>query len=112
MAPRTVLICDDDEASRSLLRRRLERQGIACDVADSANEFRRALCDSTAVVLMDIELGDDDGRELVAKMKADPYRWTVAAVALTGYVTDDMITSIQISGFDAYQSKPVLGAIV
>lgn len=90
----TILIADDDAATRRLLLRLVSRLGFDCAAADSAASFRRACADSPPdAVLSDVDLGDGSGVDAclellaarpdlpVAIMTGDPERAHLARAA-------------------------------
>jgi DNA-binding response OmpR family regulator len=68
----TVLVVDDDESLRLLCRVNLELDGYRVIEAASVAEAKGALAEEQIdAILLDVHLGDDDGRELVASLGAD-----------------------------------------
>ena len=66
----TVLVVDDDQALRMLCRVNLELEGHRVLEAASLAEARELLADSDIdVVLLDVHVGRDDGRQLLEEIK-------------------------------------------
>lgn len=63
--PVRVLIVDDQEAICRVLRRALEREGYAVEVAFSVQSARERLAEEFDVVVLDLDLPDGSGFELV-----------------------------------------------
>ena len=60
-----ILLIEDNELNRDMLRRRLERKGYAVTVAEDGTQgLAAAKAESPDLVLMDIRLPDLDGREV------------------------------------------------
>jgi DNA-binding response OmpR family regulator len=68
--PITVLVVDDDPSIRLLCRVNLELDGCTVLEAGALNEARELLTDSSVdVVLLDVHVGRDDGRELLRELR-------------------------------------------
>ena len=79
----TVLVVDDDAAIRLLCRVNLELDGHTVFEAGSLAEARRALDENrVGVVLLDVQIGSDDGVAFLRELRADRPRLGVAM--LTG----------------------------
>jgi DNA-binding response OmpR family regulator len=78
----SVLVVDDEPAIRLLCRVNLELDGHRVLEAASLEEAREALADGPSLVLLDLQLGAEDGLELLTEIRAD---WPdVKVVLLTG----------------------------
>lgn len=104
-----VLIVDDNNDNRDLLRTVLEQTGASVTVAPSVDAavqtFRRH---PVHVVITDIRLGESDGYELlqaIRKCNAE-YRGFTPVIALTGYASPEDEDRAMAAGFYAYISKP------
>ena len=65
----TVLVVDDEPAIRMLCRINLELEGFRVLEAGSLGDARRVLeNEPVAVLLVDVHLGDGDGRDLVREL--------------------------------------------
>jgi DNA-binding NtrC family response regulator len=72
MSSQNILIVEDDAHLRSILARVLERRGHVARVAGTVAEAREALeADRPDVLLLDIDLPDDTGWELLRGDAAD-----------------------------------------
>lgn len=69
LVDRAVLVVDDDEAMRSLLRTALELHGAHVHTAESLSEALEHDLDF-ALALVDLSLGDGQGDELLAELRA------------------------------------------
>jgi DNA-binding NtrC family response regulator len=77
--PITVLVVDDDPSIRLLCRVNLELDGCTVLEAGGLNEAREALSAvSVDVVLLDVHVGRDDGRELLRELRRSSPRTPVA----------------------------------
>jgi PAS domain S-box-containing protein len=105
-----VLLVDDEEDSRDLLKFLLSSCGAITSTASSAAEaletIRRARFD---VIVSDIGMPEEDGFSLIEKVRRlpDDEGGRVPAVALTAYArAEDRIKALR-SGFQMHVAKPV-----
>jgi CheY-like chemotaxis protein len=105
-----VLLVEDDEDSRKLLGLMLKKQGAEVTSASSSAEalsaFAQVLPD---VVLSDIGMADEDGYELMRKVRALPAEGggLTPAIALTGYATRKDRERALSAGYQLHLAKPV-----
>jgi CheY-like chemotaxis protein len=105
-----VLVVEDDDDSRSLVSMVLKQYGADVTAAASAAEALKALEGaSTDVVISDIGMPDEDGYELMRKVRAlPPQRGGLApAIALTGYATRKDRERALLAGYQMHVAKPV-----
>jgi DNA-binding response OmpR family regulator len=101
-----VLIIEDDRMLARLVERTLGEAGYAVDVTPSADEGRdRALATAYDLVLLDIELPDRSGLEVVRAMRREGCDTPV--VIMTGRDDDQDIVRGLDAGADDYLLKPV-----
>ena len=98
----TVLVVDDDDRMREYMRASLELEGYTVLEADRLEEARRHLrAGPVSVVLLDVHVGTEDGRELLAEIHAE---WPSTRIALfsgtSGYA------GVVTAGADAVIPKP------
>ena len=103
-----ILVVEDNEMNRDMLRRRLERLGFEVVLA---NDGRGALAAATAempdVVLMDLSLPDIDGWDVTALMKAHPAASRIPVIALTAHAMPADRQRAFEAGCDEFETKPV-----
>ena len=105
-----VLVVDDEADTRGLLRTVLERCGSEVTLAGSAAEALVSFAQSKPDVLIsDIGMPEEDGYELIGKMRAlgvgQPGR--IPAVALTAYArVEDRVRALN-AGFQVHMPKPI-----
>jgi PAS domain S-box-containing protein len=105
-----VLVVDDEDDTRDLLKIALQKYGAQVVVAGSVGAALDALAEfDPAVVVSDIEMPGEDGYALLAEMKKRRLGrgMRIATVALTAYATTEDRELALSSGFDAHVSKPV-----
>jgi DNA-binding response OmpR family regulator len=99
---RTVLVVDDEPAIRMLCRLNLELEGFRVLEADGIAAARSILeSEDVAVLLVDVHLGDGDGRDLVRELRA---RAAALRIALLTGTTE--LASDERAGADAVIDKP------
>jgi CheY-like chemotaxis protein len=106
----TVLVVDDQEDARELMRIVLGRCGAKVVAAESTAKALEALdrC-RPDVLLSDLEMPGEDGYSLIRKVRArSPERGgSVPAAALTAYArTEDRVQTLR-AGFHRHVPKPV-----
>jgi PAS domain S-box-containing protein len=105
-----VLVVDDEIDSRSLLGIVLEQSGAEAALAASAGEVLEALeTDSFDLLISDIGMPNEDGYELIGKIRRLPAKkgGRIPAIALTAYARlEDRVRALN-AGFQAHIAKPV-----
>lgn len=103
-----ILVVDDDDRLRGALTTLLHRAGAIVEVAESAAEARQLLDRFSAEVLLcDIAMPEEDGYTFVRKLRADPKRNRLPALALTAYASELDRADSAAAGFDRHIAKPV-----
>jgi two-component system, cell cycle response regulator DivK len=103
-----ILIVEDNEMNRDMLRRRLERNGyeVVCAV-DGPEGISAAIAEQPDIILMDVALGDMDGWEATTALRSDPHTASIPVIALTAHALEsDRVKSIQVGCVD-FETKPV-----
>jgi putative two-component system response regulator len=102
----TVLVVDDDEGIRLLLRRLLESEGYAVTTAGKSEEVLRLIAEvHPDLLLLDIMMPGEDGAALCRHIRADRATSGLPIVLVTGHpdTTGIWLTT----GADAVLHKPV-----
>ncbi len=108
MAGELILIVEDNEKNRKLVRDVLQFKGyrtIEAETAELGLELARA--SAPALILMDIQLPGMNGIEALGHLRADPATRDIPIVAVTASAMTQDRQRILAAGFDAYQSKPI-----
>ncbi len=105
MPKQSVLVVEDEELMRSILRRLLESEGYRVVTADSAeNALELFAADRFAVVLTDIKMAGIDGIELLDRIKSIDEEAMV--IIMTAYSSvDSAIAALRKGAYD-YITKP------
>lgn len=111
--PQRVLIADDREENRYVLRRILTRAGYECIEAASgarALELAQTLPD---VMILDVHLPDMSGYEVCQKIKSDPRTASVAVLQISAsfYSAEDRARALE-TGADGYLTHPIDGVVL
>ena len=103
----SLLVVDDNEANRDVLRRHLERQGHAVTAAeDGPRALAMLRAASFDLVLLDIIMPGMDGYEVLERMKADPVLREVPVIVLSAL--DELSGSVRAieMGAEDFLPKP------
>ena len=107
MAQELVLIVEDNEKNRKLIRDLLQAKGYQTIESDTAEEgLRLAEERKPALVLMDIQLSGIDGITAMKRLKASVVTRSIPVMAITASAMTYNRESMLAEGFDGYQIKP------
>jgi two-component system cell cycle response regulator DivK len=105
---RCILVVEDNQLNRELLRDWLEVEGYevwsTADLKTSYEVFAKRIPDA---VLLDINLGKDDGLDLVAWMRQKPEMREIPVIAVTAHALVAEQERILQAGCRACLSKPI-----
>lgn len=104
-----LLVVDDEEDSRDLLKIILEKSNAKVEIASSAAEaFEKFSENNFDVLISDIAMPDEDGFSLISRIRAlpDDLHKNVPAIAMTAYARKEDRLQALSEGFDSYISKP------
>ena len=103
-----ILIVEDNPANRELLQDWLEVEGYEVwAVADVKSSYKVLEMDAPDVVLLDINLGAENGLDLVAWMRRKASLNNIPVIAVTAHALATEQERILKAGCVAYLSKPV-----
>ncbi|HVB87312.1 MAG TPA: response regulator [Candidatus Dormibacteraeota bacterium] len=103
-----ILVVEDNETSREMLARRLDRKGFAVvTAADGEQGYALAQSEPPDLILMDISLPGMDGWQVIELLKAEAATREVPLIILTAHaLVNDRARADEI-GCKDYFSKPV-----
>ena len=103
-----ILLVEDNEMTRDMLSRRLERKGYAVTLAlDGAEALQKARTEAPDLILMDMSLPVMDGWTATQKLKnADDTR-RIPVIALTAHAMPSDRDRALAAGCDDYDTKPI-----
>jgi PAS domain S-box-containing protein len=104
-----VLVVEDDQDSRDLIRRMLEQYGASVTIAASAHEAIDLIGDcQPSILISDIGLPEMDGYDLIRQVRErSDTSARVPAIALTAFARSQDRTRALQAGFNAHIAKPV-----
>ena len=107
-ATATILVVEDNEPSRDVLSRRLERRGyrvlLAADGQQAVSNARAAMPD---LILMDLGLPGIDGWEATRQLKTNATTRHIPIIVLSAHaMTNDREMALAAGG-DEFDTKPV-----
>jgi DNA-binding response OmpR family regulator len=109
---RKILIVDDDDDLRELLIEQFSYHDefISSEAATAAKALALTESGGLDVVVMDVQLPDMDGREVVRTMRSRGFKGPI--ILITGYATDDDAVLGLDSGANDYVNKPFRFAVL
>jgi len=103
-----VLVVEDNERNRKLVRTILEFRGYeVTELDDGEHVVRTAKECKPVLVLMDIELQKVDGITALGMLRADAETAAIPVAAVTASVTPGERDRVVAAGFNAYIAKPI-----
>lgn len=108
MAGELILIVEDNETNRKLVRDVLQFKGYQTMEAETAEEgIDLAVVHLPHLILMDIQLPGMDGTTALARLRAHPETKDIPVIAVTASAMTHDREKILAAGFDGYQTKPI-----
>ncbi|MDX6692024.1 MAG: hypothetical protein QOG15_3481 [Solirubrobacteraceae bacterium] len=110
-AAEMVLIVDDDEPTRQILRHVLVAAGFECELAEDGEDgVHKAIECRPAIILMDLSMPKLGGLEALAQIRRDYRARSTPVILLTANGNIDSIVEHLAAGADDYLVKPVAPA--
>ncbi len=101
-----VLVVEDDEDTRELVRATLEHAGAQVETVGSASEARREMLEESPDVLVsDIRMPEEDGYSLIQSLRTAGV--TTPAIALTANARREDAEEARAAGFQIHLAKPI-----
>jgi len=101
-----LLVVDDDEALRALLRTTFEAVDVEVDEAsDAASARTRIAAEPPDAIVLDVSMPGENGAALCAHLKASRSTRHIPVVLLTGSDLANDVTAVEV-GADAFMLKP------
>lgn len=101
-----IVIVDDSDDNRAIMRRVLEREFEVGDYADGPSAIDGLIAEPAHLVLLDISMPVMDGYEVLRRLRADPRLDDLIVVAFTALATDAERSDYLEMGFDDLIVKP------
>lgn len=107
MPATSILIADDFDDTRELMRLLLETEGYAIrEARDGREALAAARAEAPALALIDLSMPSLDGWGLLRELRADERTRSITCVAVTAFAANQDRQRALDAGFDAYISKP------
>jgi CheY-like chemotaxis protein len=104
---KTILVVEDDDVARELMRLTLERKGYAVVVAeDGLRGYELAVEVRPDLILTDVWMPAADGVHLVRRVRDTPEIAKTPIIVTTGFGTGSATFALA-QGADAYEPKPM-----
>lgn len=102
-----ILIVEDNDIARELVRMTLEHGGYTVVVAENGVEgYDLAVGQQPDLIITDVNMPAADGVHLVRRVRATPELAETPILVITGYGTGSATLTLS-QGADAYEPKPV-----
>ncbi len=105
----TLLYIEDNDVNMLIVRELLkQRPRVAFHGAvDGISGVRMAHEQRPSLVLIDMQLPDIDGTEVLRRLRADPLTASIPCIALSANAMPEDMQSARAAGFDDYWTKPI-----
>jgi CheY-like chemotaxis protein len=108
MAGELILIVEDNEKNRKLVRDVLQVKGYkTIETETGAEGIRMSQESQPALILMDIQLPGIDGITALKRLRAEPKTRDIPVIAVTASAMTLKREAMLAEGFDGYQNKPI-----
>ena len=108
MSDKNVMVVEDNEKNRKLMRVVLKAKGYNVIEAATGEEALKLLKNQKPdIILMDIQLPGIDGLTLIKQIKASVVTKDIPIIAVTAYAMKGDEQKILDTGCNAYVSKPI-----
>jgi phosphoserine phosphatase RsbU/P len=105
-----ILVVDDDPLTRQLVVRALSSAGYQCVESENGIvAWEKIHSDAPSLILLDLEMPDLDGAELLRRLRADPDPGLaqIPTVMLTGHTDEQSEVLCLEAGADDFVTKPI-----
>jgi two-component system cell cycle response regulator DivK len=107
VANRRILVVEDHEDNRRILRDLLSSRGYDLVEAEDGEQALAMAEDwRPALILMDVQVPVIDGYEVTRRLKAHPVLRAIPVIAVTSYALSGDESKARAAGCNAYVSKP------
>lgn len=104
----TVLVVEDNENNMELITFILEKAGYKTLRAYSGNDgYELAITQNPDFIILDIQLPDIDGLEVINKIRNHSAGKDIPAIAMTSYAMSGDREKLLLAGCNAYIEKPI-----
>ena len=104
-----LLLAEDDEFSRDMMVRRLERQGFEMiAAADGREAVLAARQHRPDLIIMDLDMPILDGRGAIRALKSDPHTFKIPIIVLSAHAGTKDVADAVSQGCAGYETKPIV----
>jgi CheY-like chemotaxis protein len=104
-----LLLVEDDEFSRDMLSRRLERQGFEMVVAADGREgVQAARTHRPDLIVMDLDMPVMDGHSAIRALQNDPRTFKIPIVVLSAHSSSEDVHEALAAGCRCFETKPIV----
>ncbi len=104
-----VLLGEDDDFSRDMLVRRLQRSGYEVIAAQAGREaVAAALQHRPDVIILDLDMPVMDGRSAMRLLKNDVRAFKIPIIVVTAHTGSEDVAAALSTGCFAYEAKPIV----
>jgi two-component system cell cycle response regulator DivK len=108
MSGELILIIEDNEKNRKLVRDVLQVKGYKTVESETAEKgIELAIEKSPSLILMDIQLPGIDGITALKRLRSDAKTKNIPVIAITASAMTYNRVTMLAEGFDGYQTKPI-----
>lgn len=105
---KTALLIEDNEDNLELIRFILEKSGYNTRFAMTGEEgVKQALTNPPDFIILDIQLPDINGLEVIKRIRADPQGKSLPVIAMTSYAMSGDRERLLAAGCASYIEKPI-----
>lgn len=105
-----MLVIEDDQAFRDLLRLHLRQAGHTVQTAADPEEGLRSLIDAPPeLILLDLDLPYLSGFEVLEALRSDPASQKIPVIIVTGNAEEEVHDRCRALGIEGYLTKPFKG---
>jgi PAS domain S-box-containing protein len=103
-----VLVVDDEELNRELLRLKLEKRGIKVVEAENGKTaYQKFVKENPDLILMDLKMPEEDGYSALKRIKKKKQKSDLKIIALSAAATSEEQSKAIKAGFDDFVAKPI-----
>ena len=103
-----ILIVEDNDMNREMIRRRLELNSFKTSMAEDGQQaIEMAMAVQPDIILMDMSLPVVDGWQATRQLKAEETTQKIPIIGLSAYASDADVQKGLDAGCDAYEVKPI-----
>lgn len=108
-----ILLVDDYDSGRRVLREKLEIQGYLCQEVENGAEALKAIQSAQFdLIITDNQMPVMTGLELLQTLTQKPKKLRPPIILLTGFLTEPLERAAKLAGASAVLSKPVKDQVI